>query len=226
MSIFHDIKERLPLRQVAEHYGLKIGRNGMAKCPFHPDKTPSLKIYDQNYHCFGCGAHGDSIGYVARLYGLSQYDAARRIIEDFSLPIEVGYKDSKQQEKDRIIWRREKDERNQIIRYQERFKSWCNSITEQLFQSEDGINFIKDSFGNATPEEVFGSEDFAEAVHMEPLVGYWLDLLCLGTEKERFELFTQARKEVDRHVRRIEEIVSRRVETGRRDPGRRIQQCG
>ena len=75
-------------RQVAEYYGLKVGRNGMACCPFHDDKHPSMKI-DTGYYCFGCGAHGDAIGYVAQMYGLSQYDAACKLIEDFSLPIEI-----------------------------------------------------------------------------------------------------------------------------------------
>ena len=58
MSIFSEIKEQLTARQAAEHYGLKVARNGMACCPFHNDKHPSMKV-DSTYHCFGCGAHGD-----------------------------------------------------------------------------------------------------------------------------------------------------------------------
>lgn len=66
MPIFQEIKDHLTARQVAEHYGLKVGRNGMACCPFHNDRTPSMKI-DKGYYCFGCQAHGDAIGYVAQL---------------------------------------------------------------------------------------------------------------------------------------------------------------
>ena len=71
----------------AEKYGLKVGRNGMACCPFHNDKHPSMKIDDSHYHCFGCGAHGDAIGFVAAMFGLGQYEAACRINEDFNLGI-------------------------------------------------------------------------------------------------------------------------------------------
>lgn len=53
MNIFQEVKERVTARQVAERYGLKVRRNGMACCPFHNDKHPSMKI-DQNYYCFAC----------------------------------------------------------------------------------------------------------------------------------------------------------------------------
>ena len=52
MNIFREMKERVTARQVAERYGLKVSRNGMACCPFHNDKHPSMKI-DQNYYCLG-----------------------------------------------------------------------------------------------------------------------------------------------------------------------------
>jgi len=55
----------------------------MACCPFHEDKNPSLKIYPQNYHCFGCGVSGDAVDFAARLYNLSQYQAALKISDDF-----------------------------------------------------------------------------------------------------------------------------------------------
>ena len=92
MNIFHEIKSMISVRQVAESYGLKLNRNGMACCPFHNDKHPSMKIDSSHYYCFGCGAHGDSIGYVAEMFSLSQYDAACKIIQDFNLPIETEHK--------------------------------------------------------------------------------------------------------------------------------------
>ena len=76
MSIFSEVKEYLTARQVAEYYGLQVKRNGLACCPFHDDKHPSMKI-DKNYHCFACGVGGDAVDYVSRMFGLSQYDAGR-----------------------------------------------------------------------------------------------------------------------------------------------------
>ena len=54
MNVFEAVREAVTARQVAEFYGIKIRRN-MACCPFHPDRTPSMKL-DKRYHCFGCGA--------------------------------------------------------------------------------------------------------------------------------------------------------------------------
>lgn len=88
-SIFEQIKFKVTARQVAESYGIKVSRNGMACCPFHNDKHPSMKI-DQNYYCFACGAKGDAINFVASMFGLTQFEAAKKINEDFSLRIPIG----------------------------------------------------------------------------------------------------------------------------------------
>ena len=69
MNVFEAVKQSVTTRQAAEHYGIHVGRNGMACCPFHNDKTPSMKL-DRRYHCFGCGADGDVIDFAAALYGL------------------------------------------------------------------------------------------------------------------------------------------------------------
>ncbi len=225
MSIFKEIKEYLTARQVAEYYGLKVGRNGMACCPFHEDKHPSMKV-DSGYYCFGCGAHGDAIGYVSQMFGLSQYDAACKLIEDFFLPIETHPADKREQEKARMKWRQEKEERNKITHIRERFKKWCFAQVDILHDAEDGIQLIKDSFRNAKPDEVFESSEFETAVNAEALIGYWLDILCLGTDNERIEFFINGRGEVDRYVRKVAGAVERRLGRGRANIGCRMQQCG
>ena len=84
MSPFDIVRENVTARQVAEYYGLKVNRNGMACCPFHDDRSPSMKI-DNRYYCFGCLAKGDAVDYVARLFGLGPKDAAEKICADFGL---------------------------------------------------------------------------------------------------------------------------------------------
>ena len=88
MNIFQEIKTFVSAGKAAEQYGIKINRNKMACCPFHDDRHPSMKI-DQNYFCFACGAKGDVIDFTARLFGISQFDAARKLIGDFGLPIKL-----------------------------------------------------------------------------------------------------------------------------------------
>ena len=87
MNVFEDVKQSVTTRQAAEHYGIRVGRNGMACCPFHNDKTPSMKL-DRRYHCFGCGADGDVIDFAAALYGLGKKEAAVQLAQDFGLSYE------------------------------------------------------------------------------------------------------------------------------------------
>ena len=81
------IKAAIPVREAAIRYGLTVGRDGMALCPFHGEKTPSMKIYpgDRGFYCFGCGAGGDVIKFTAMLFDLSSKQAAEKLDEDFGL---------------------------------------------------------------------------------------------------------------------------------------------
>ncbi|MFG6320300.1 MAG: DNA primase, partial [Lachnospiraceae bacterium] len=51
-SAFEAVKQSVTTRQAAEHYGIKVNRNGMCVCPFHNDKNPSMKV-DRRFYCFG-----------------------------------------------------------------------------------------------------------------------------------------------------------------------------
>ena len=85
MTIYETIKAAISVKQAAEHYGLKVSHNGMACCPFHNDRHPSLKLNEDYFFCFGCGAKGDVIDLVARLFDLSSYEAAQKLAADFGL---------------------------------------------------------------------------------------------------------------------------------------------
>ena len=83
-SVFEVVKQSVTAREAAELYGIAVGRGGMACCPFHDDRHPSMKV-DTRFHCFGCGADGDVIDFTARLYDLSSKEAAEKLAQDFGL---------------------------------------------------------------------------------------------------------------------------------------------
>ena len=85
MRIFEIVKENVNLREAAELYGIDVNRYGKALCPFHNDRNPSLYVADDYYYCFACGEHGDVIDFVGKLFQLSPYDAARKLVADFHL---------------------------------------------------------------------------------------------------------------------------------------------
>ena len=86
MNIFQVVKENVTARQAAEQYGLRISRNGMICCPFHDDRHPSMKV-DKGFCCFACGAKGDVITFVADFFHLAPLEAAKKLAEDFQIPI-------------------------------------------------------------------------------------------------------------------------------------------
>ena len=85
MNQFERVKAAVTLRQAAETYGLTVSRNGMTCCPFHEDKHPSLKLNEDYFFCFGCGASGDVIDFTAKLFGVSLKDATEKLAADFGI---------------------------------------------------------------------------------------------------------------------------------------------
>lgn len=81
------IKDRLTMREVLLHYGYEPNRAKFICCPFHNEKTPSMKIFEKDYHCFGCGSNGDVITFVQQLFSLSFPDSLKKIDLDFNLNI-------------------------------------------------------------------------------------------------------------------------------------------
>jgi DNA primase len=79
------IKDHLTMRDVLLRYGYEPNRAGFVCCPFHSEKTPSMKVFDKDYHCFGCGENGDAITFVQKLFSLSFQEALKKIDVDFGL---------------------------------------------------------------------------------------------------------------------------------------------
>ncbi len=70
-GFLEELRVRTPLAAVV---GRRVrlarsGRQWKGNCPFHGEKTPSFYVYDDHFHCFGCGAHGDAIGFVMQTPG-------------------------------------------------------------------------------------------------------------------------------------------------------------
>ena len=86
MTLFEQAKALATPMRAAQRYGYCVERSGMIRYPFHDDSNPSMKLYDDHYYCFGCGADGDVIDFVSRLYGLDAKSAAEKLAADFQIP--------------------------------------------------------------------------------------------------------------------------------------------
>lgn len=91
------VRAAVTSQQAALAYGVEINRKGFARCPFHSEKTPSLKFFpDGGFKCFGCGAHGSVIDFTMQLFGLGFRAAAMKLDYDFGLGLS-GQKPSRRQ---------------------------------------------------------------------------------------------------------------------------------
>lgn len=183
MNIFQEMRERVTARQVAERYGLKVRRNGMACCPFHKDKHPSMKI-DRNYYCFACGAKGDAVNYVAVLFELSQFEAAKKINEDFSLGIPIG-KTEKSRKQYSGVRKKEKvptkEERIQFV--QKKIDKWAKDAVNVLLRYLRWMEFWKEFYKPESMEAEWHPL-FVEALQNESKISYLVDILMFGTDEE------------------------------------------
>lgn len=65
----------------------KSGRNWKGLCPFHNEKSPSFYVYDDSFHCFGCGAHGDAFAFIMRAEGGGFMEAVERLASEAGLDV-------------------------------------------------------------------------------------------------------------------------------------------
>ena len=199
MNVFEAVRENVTARQVAEFYGIKIRRN-MACCPIHPDRTPSMKL-DKRYHCFGCGADGDAIDFVANYFNLSKLESAKKIAEDFGIAYEEGRK--------AWHWRPTKEVANAKPRL---------SPEEEYQKAEDHCyrvycdyyHLLKEWKETRAPRnfEEFDEgldELFVEACHKLDYIEYVLDEIFLSASlADRVEFVRTHGKEVKNLERRIQ----------------------
>jgi DNA primase len=88
-SFLEELRARTPLAALIGRRVklVRSGRQWKACCPFHGEKSPSFYIYDDGYHCFGCGAHGDAISFVMQSQGASFMDAVEMLAGEAGLEI-------------------------------------------------------------------------------------------------------------------------------------------
>jgi DNA primase len=88
-SFTEELRARVPIASVV---GRRVrlarsGKNWKGCCPFHGEKTPSFHVYDDGYHCFGCGAHGDAITFVMQSQGLSFIEAVKQLAAEAGMQV-------------------------------------------------------------------------------------------------------------------------------------------
>lgn len=197
MNVFEAVKDRLSTREAAEYYGLKINRNGMACCPFHNDKNPSMKV-DHRYHCFACQADGDVIDYVANLFGLSKKDAAKKLAEDFG----IVYDKWKPPDKERKCIPVVKKKPLHIQFKEAKFHFW-RVITDYYHL----LCAWKEEYAPKDPEDVW-DERFVEALQNITQLEYVMDTFLEGDLETQVDIINDYGRKIPEYERRIKGLAT------------------
>ena len=197
-NVFEAVKQSVSTREAAEFYGIKVSRTGMACCPFHDDKNPSMKV-DQRYHCFGCGADGDVIDFTAKLFDLSPKEAAEKLAQDFGLIY-----DSQAPPRRRYV--RQKTEAQQFREDRQR----CYRILSDYYYL---LKKWEADNSPQTPEEE-PHPRFVEAIHKKTYVEYLLDLFLYESEEEQKAWIAEHTAEIT-HLERRLKIMAENKPTNR-----------
>ena len=175
MDLFTQIKMAVSVKEAAEYYGLEVNRGNMVCCPFHADRTPSMKLNEDYFYCFGCGATGDVIDLSARLFNLSSYDAAKKLAADFGIV----------------------EQKPSVLTKLKRSKSQAELESRSFRVLGDYLQILQDWKAHCapqSPEDAIGPR-YAEACHMLERIENMLDILTCGTPKERAEVVTDLQKD-------------------------------
>ena len=197
-NVFEAVKQSVSTREAAELYGIKVKRNGMACCPFHDDKNPSMKV-DQRFHCFGCGADGDVIDLTARLYNLAPKEAAEKLAQDFGLIY-----DSQAPPRRRYV--RQKTEAQQFREDRQR----CYRVLSDYYYL---LKKWETDHSPRTPEEE-PHPRFVEAIQKKTYVEYLLDLFLYESEEEQKAWIAEHTAEIT-HLERRLKIMAENKPTNR-----------
>ena len=198
-NVFETVKQSVTVREAAERYGIEVKRGGMACCPFHDDKNPSMKLNEEYFYCFGCGATGDVIDLTARLYNLSPKEAAEKLAQDFGLIYDSQAPPRRNYVRQKTEARKFREDRQRCYRvlsdYYYLLKKWEADRSPR------------------TPEEE-PHPRFVEAIQKKTYVEYLLDLFLYESEEEQKAWIAEHTAEIT-HLERRLKIMAENKPTNR-----------
>ena len=197
-NVFEAVKQSVSTRDAAAFYGIEVKRNGMACCPFHDDKNPSMKV-DQRFHCFGCGEDGDVIDFTAKLFDLSPKEAAEKLAQDFGLIYDSQAPPRRRYVRQKTEAQKFREDRQRCYRvlsdYYYLLKKWEADNSPRTLEEEPHPRFV-------------------EAIQKKTYVEYLLDLFLYESEEEQKAWIAEHTAEIT-HLERRLKIMAENKPTNR-----------
>ncbi|MBO5060264.1 MAG: hypothetical protein J6C82_05055 [Clostridia bacterium] len=175
MNVAEYIRKSISMNDICVKYNFTPDRAGFISCPFHAEKTASLKIFsnDRGWHCFGCNQGGSVIDFVKLLFSVDFCEAVRIINRDFCLGIptskKAGYREreiirKKMYEMERV--------RSENAHQREKELAEYESLLDEYIVCDLIVRFLKPK----SPDEEI-SNIYAKAANRMPIVEFRLDCI-------------------------------------------------
>ena len=208
MNLFTTVNAAVAVPQAAAFTGLKIERGSMCRCLFHADNTPSMKLNETYYYCFGCQAHGDAVDLAAKALNLQPKEAAIRLAEAFHVDISGCVRKKEKTWHPFVPHKPDLSalaERLAAIQKQSEDQSreqWLNDAQDTLLRYAGLLKEWKEKHAPASQTEEWHPL-FIEACQKESWVEYLLDLTYDPLEREN--LYDCYQEEIKHIHERIEQ---------------------
>lgn len=170
-SHFNLVKQRVTIVEACRMYGIELNRAQKARCPFHSESEGSFSVKNDMWHCFGCGAGGDVITLVQKLFNLSPYEALEKLNYDFRAGIDLEYKPGR---KEVVRYRQDQELKKQ-------FERWKQIEMDKLI-----LTFRELHFASMDPD----NPKFVEALQSIDLIDYKIEWL----EKDPLSYYKAVKK--------------------------------
>lgn len=200
-NIFQIVKENVSPMDAAQYYGVQVNHKGKGLCPFHNDHHPSMMVDEKKgggFYCYACQEKGDVISFVGKLFGLGNYEAAKKLAEDFQIPFEKSKTWSPPFSDFALKKKKERE-------YQIRKRELCLKA-HSLFSLMNDVKLLCES---EAMKLLMGSEDYTWVLDHWEQINNTIDFLTFQKDDEIQEEIEKIEREVDKNAEEFHKICGR-----------------
>lgn len=176
MIRFSDVRNQVTAQDAARFYGAEFDRRGWAICPFHQDQHPSISFKGSRFRCWSCGASGDALDYVSRLFNLDSVQAAKRLDVDFGLGLDGGGESEEASKAEQ--------ERRRVATLHTQFELWRTTTIDRL----NSVSYLAHIALKRGPEF---TEQEVSALRFAVVAEYIADQLEAGTPEDQAQIYRE-----------------------------------
>lgn len=186
MDIFEKVKKNVTINSLISHFNLKVNKQNFMICPFHNENTPSLRVYENSFYCFGCNKAGTVIDFVKYYLDMDVLQATKYLAKVFNICT-----DEKLSIRERYAQDLTKRKISDKVFEQWVKNTWDTILTYYRILHHNSFNYD------------LGNDLYVEAIHNLTKLDYYIDWL----REDPLEFYKLNRKWVKNIDRRVHSLI-------------------